>query len=337
MYHKNDPAIERLLEKGIAAARQHSAANGGVLAANTNQQRQQARALLAQVLRADPDNVRAWMWLSRVADSPAEQKLCLKALLARDPDNKRALNTLALLNGDRTPPRLKRRPHRSHARPAAKLRRLPTRAAPERSGSGLPGCPFCRRPVSATGTRCPHCRLPLAMNCPACGQAMDVEYAACDQCGRAMGNYQDPQKYFSRLGQKYLKARCYPDAIKAWESVAVLNPNFPKLHLRLGQAQLGTGRPDRAEKSLVRALQRIPQDPAANFMMAELLRTRGEAERAFTHYQTVIRTKPRQGLAWFRLAGLYDQAGKKRAAKTAYRKAVRWLPSGPKGQALARA
>ena len=99
---------------------------------------------------------------------------------------------------------------------------------------------------------------------------------------------------------------------------------------------MGTGRPDRAEKSLLRALRRTPQDPAANFTMAELLRLRGEAEQAFNYYQTVIRANPDQGLAWFRLAGLYEQAGAKKAAKTAYRTAARWLPSGSRAGLQAR-
>jgi tetratricopeptide (TPR) repeat protein len=70
--------------------------------------------------------------------------------------------------------------------------------------------------------------------------------------------------------------------------------------------------------------------------MAELLRRRGEAAQAFTHYQTVVRANPRQGLAWLRLAGLYEQAGQQKAAKTAYRKAVRWLPAGSRAGVQAR-
>ena len=232
MRHKNDFAIVRLLEKGIAVARRQSAANGRAPASDVNRQRRQARALLAQVLQADTDNIRAWMWLSTVVDSLAEQKLCLKRLLALDPGNKQAQAALARLDGDRSPPRLERFPNRSHTKPADQLPHLPARPAPERlGGSALPDCPFCRRPVSATGTRCPHCRLPLAMNCPHCGQGMDVEHTACSQCGRIMGNHCHPQKYFARLGKKYLKARRYPDAVKAWQSVAIVNPDFPKLHL----------------------------------------------------------------------------------------------------------
>ena len=72
MRNKNDPAIERLLERGIVAARRQSTSDDSAW------QRQRARALLARVLQADPGNIRAWTWLSRMVDCPTQRKQCLK-------------------------------------------------------------------------------------------------------------------------------------------------------------------------------------------------------------------------------------------------------------------
>lgn len=68
-------------------------------------QRGEGRALLAQVLAADPNNVTAWLWLSEVADSDDERREYLKRVLAIDPDNPEALKGLELLGTiDRIPP-----------------------------------------------------------------------------------------------------------------------------------------------------------------------------------------------------------------------------------------
>lgn len=64
------------LEQGIAAAKRG--------------QKDKARALFDQVLQADDRNERAWLWMSEVAGTTAEQIACVERALAINPGNSTA-------------------------------------------------------------------------------------------------------------------------------------------------------------------------------------------------------------------------------------------------------
>jgi hypothetical protein len=70
-----------LLRAGIAAAK--------------SGQRERARDLLMRVVEQDEENVLAWLWLSGVMDSLDNQEICLKNVLALDPDHEAARKGLA--------------------------------------------------------------------------------------------------------------------------------------------------------------------------------------------------------------------------------------------------
>ncbi len=53
-------------------------------------QKQQARALLTQVVDIDERNEQAWLWLSAAVDSPEEQEICLENVLTINPNNPHA-------------------------------------------------------------------------------------------------------------------------------------------------------------------------------------------------------------------------------------------------------
>src|SRR5512147_896000 len=81
-----------LLQEGIAAAR--------------TGQREEARALLMQVVEADERNETAWMWLAGVLDDPEEMRVCLENVLHLNPNNQRAQQGLAWVDeryGPRAP------------------------------------------------------------------------------------------------------------------------------------------------------------------------------------------------------------------------------------------
>jgi hypothetical protein len=50
-----------------------------------------SKRLLAQVLHADPRNVQAWLWMSKVAETDQRRRDCLLRVLAIEPDNEAAL------------------------------------------------------------------------------------------------------------------------------------------------------------------------------------------------------------------------------------------------------
>ncbi|WP_129632790.1 YIP1 family protein [Candidatus Oscillochloris fontis] len=59
--------------------------------------RARARALLMAAVRANPQSAAAWLWLSGVLDTPAQQRECLQRALALEPDNLLAQRGLAAL------------------------------------------------------------------------------------------------------------------------------------------------------------------------------------------------------------------------------------------------
>lgn len=76
-------SLNQMLHQGIAAARagQHEA----------------ARSILQNVVRLDPRNEIAWMWLSSVAADDTERLFCLRKLLEVNPGNEFALKGLRAL------------------------------------------------------------------------------------------------------------------------------------------------------------------------------------------------------------------------------------------------
>jgi hypothetical protein len=58
--------------------------------------------LLAQALRADPQNVQAWLWMSEVADTEEQRRECLHRAVAIDPLNRTARARLAQLDARAT-------------------------------------------------------------------------------------------------------------------------------------------------------------------------------------------------------------------------------------------
>jgi DNA-directed RNA polymerase subunit RPC12/RpoP len=77
-----------LLSRGIAAAKAKD--------------KEEARFYLQWMLRIDADRqqkAQAWLWLSEVAEEPAEKRNCLEEVLALDPANHSARRGLAILDG----------------------------------------------------------------------------------------------------------------------------------------------------------------------------------------------------------------------------------------------
>lgn len=79
----NISEAQQLYQRGLAAAR------GG--------QKRLAAVLLTRSVQLDPQNERAWLWLSGVLDNPRQQAFCLNAALKINPQNEHARRGLRLL------------------------------------------------------------------------------------------------------------------------------------------------------------------------------------------------------------------------------------------------
>ncbi len=105
--------VKNLLQRGIQAARAN--------------QPDTARELFQQVIRHDPRNETAWLWLSSVAKDNRERLFCLKQLLAINPDNEYALKGMQALAGESA---LKREPSQEASASAAAAPMSPPSTVP---------------------------------------------------------------------------------------------------------------------------------------------------------------------------------------------------------------
>jgi len=71
----------------------------GIAAAKAGQ-REEARALLQQSIRIEPNNEAAWLWLASVARDAEERRFCLEKLLEINPTNEHALKALGGVPND---------------------------------------------------------------------------------------------------------------------------------------------------------------------------------------------------------------------------------------------
>ena len=83
-------------------------------------QKDEARELLQQSIRLDPNNEAAWLWLASVARDNRERIFCLQKLLEINPDNETARKALDAANQATPPPmQVKRLPNAPVTKAAA--------------------------------------------------------------------------------------------------------------------------------------------------------------------------------------------------------------------------
>jgi Tfp pilus assembly protein PilF len=83
----DSPNLEQLMQLGIQTARQGNKEN--------------ARVIFQQILDDDKQNERAWLWMSAVAETPADRVRYLNTVLRINPDNASALKELSQMRRKR--------------------------------------------------------------------------------------------------------------------------------------------------------------------------------------------------------------------------------------------
>lgn len=130
----------------IAASSQSDQTLNAAITAIRAGETKRGRALLAQVLRANPSCEIAWLWMATVVETPQQKRECLERALAINPHNSIARRELESPGGAAPPVASVQMPRTSD--PAADAPSLPASAA---------HCPNCGAAIDTTNQRCDFC------------------------------------------------------------------------------------------------------------------------------------------------------------------------------------
>ena len=107
----------------------------GIAAAKAGD-KEEARSILTGVLHRDADNEQAWLWLGAVVNSPRETMICLKRVLAINPDNQQAKEGIkwasAKLAQAKRTPLVESRPFRRNGEVKTPSEAIPVSRSPSR-------------------------------------------------------------------------------------------------------------------------------------------------------------------------------------------------------------
>ncbi len=261
-----------------------------------------ARECLGRVLRADPRNEEAWLWLSAILDTVAEKRYCLERVLAINPANAQAQAGLRYLEGQK-----------EAGRPQAK-RTI---------------CPLCGEPNDPNAFQCANCGQDLFVLCPACGERVDIDRTSCAACGLEIGDSSDGAAYFFHLGELYLKHGQPKRALDTWDKTLLLNPDYPRVAEVAAEAFMASGQRDLALQSLERAIEEAGDEEhrrALRLRMANYQRELGNMEEAGRLYRELLREDralgERRADLFIELGRFHEKRGEREAARNYYEMAL---------------
>jgi tetratricopeptide (TPR) repeat protein len=166
----------------------------GIVAARAGK-REEARALLMQVVEGDERNEQAWLWLAGVVDAPEDIRTCLQNVLDLNPANQQAQQGLAWVEQRYGPTAPPPQPEAPAPMPpperAVQAVSAPQPPAPEqqRSYTGpttkLAGAAVIPAIGTATASAAPVAPIiaaPPEHPCPYCGAPTVLKQQACTQC-----------------------------------------------------------------------------------------------------------------------------------------------------------
>lgn len=265
-----------------------------------------AQECLGKILKADPYNEEAWLWMSLVLETPGEKRFCLEKALAINPQSVQAQAGLLYLEQQ----------SRGPARPIP----MPARTI----------CPMCGEPNDRKVFQCVNCGQDLFVLCPACGERMDIDRPACGACGQQVGDVSTGAAYFFHLGELYLQHGQAKRALETWDKTLFLNPDYPRVAEVAAEAFLATGQRDLAIQSLERAIAEAGDDEerkrGLRLRLANFHRELGQNDDAFAIYQQLLQEEKERKESWtelyVELGRFHQQRGNVDDARTYYEMAL---------------
>jgi len=119
----------------------------------------------------------------------------------------------------------------------------------------------------------------------------------------------------------------FEEAIKEFKEVSRKNPNFPGIHIAIGQVYWQHKDLELAQQELKQALGEDPNQPLANYYLADILVTNQEFLRAIPHLEIAISAYPELTQAYVLLGKCYAGTGNPQRAVQVFNKALEQNPA----------
>jgi tetratricopeptide (TPR) repeat protein len=156
-----------------------------------------------------------------------------------------------------------------------------------------------------------------------------VDYrAATQQAGERLAKlYPDSDFTHAIDAEVYADNGRLDEAILEFKEVLRKNPDFPGIHLALGQAYWRKRDSENALEQLKVVLQEDPSQPLANYYLGDILSDRQKYLHAIPHLRITLANYPEMTQAYFLLGKCYTGAGDSPRALEAFNKALELDPN----------
>jgi len=151
--------------------------------------------------------------------------------------------------------------------------------------------------------------------------------AATEQAAHRLNELRPDSEWTHALKAQVLEDEQRTDeAIREYNEVLRKNPGFPGIHFGLGQAYWIKKDSAHAKEQLNFALQEDPEQPLANYYLADLLTDDNRFQEAIPHLQMTVAAYPQMTRAHFLLGKCYAGIGDLQKSLKAFNKALELDP-----------
>ena len=156
-----------------------------------------------------------------------------------------------------------------------------------------------------------------------------VDYkAAAQQTGEKLARLAPDSEFTHAMRAEALAdSERFDEAIAEFKEVTRRNPDFPGIHLALGQLYWRRKELEKSQLELKLALLEDPRQPLANYYLGDILVTDKEYVRAIPHLETALSTYPELTRAYWLLGKCLAGSGSQLRAIEVFKKALAQNPN----------